>query len=92
MPNVPTKILQYNTVIFKEHFNQCNKSSMENLFFDKNMTEAFTNKKDDNNVNKIIDIKDVIFTIQTFERIEKEDIKIADVSIHSSFNISRIIM
>lgn len=44
--------------------------------FDKNMTEGFSNKKKNNQLNKTIDIKDVVFSWQKFERIEKEDITI----------------
>jgi len=44
--------------------------------FDKNMTEGFANKKKNNQSNKTIDIKDIVFKLWKFERIEKEDIKI----------------
>ena len=51
--------------------------------FEMNMAEAFTNKMDNEQQNKVIDINDVYFDIQVFERIEKEDITIDTIDLEN---------
>ena len=51
--------------------------------FEMNMVEAFINKTDNEQQNKVIDINDIHFGIKVFERIEKENITIETIDLEN---------